>query len=274
MVAEARKRQPLVPVRKLFTSLALVGTIATVLGSVTFSALTQCFSLTLLRVHGLDPRATGLAFWPEFLTAIASGYAFGRLVATKWVIVLGALGLGFITLAALAARAVAPVDAGSVGWLCLIAGFGAGLSVSPGLFVIALSFEKALVGRAIALLNLFRLSAGFVSAPGVEHTIGARARDRLVALDPAGAHSADAGVRAFLTGRSHPAGAELDGLHRALAHGDRRRLRHRRAARPDRYRRDRGAAASDARAPARARLAALRRRPAGAGDARARVAGC
>ncbi len=217
IVAEARKRQPLVPVRKLFTSLALVGTIATVFGSVTFSALTQCFSLTLLRVHGLEPRAAGLAFWPEFLTAIASGYAFGRLVATKWVILLGATGLGFIVLAALAARAVAPVDAGSVGWLCLIGGFGAGLSVSPGLFVIALSFEKALVGRAIALLNLFRLTAGFVSAPGVEHTIGSRARDRLAAFDPSAAPAADAGVRAFLVGRSHPAGAELDALRGALA---------------------------------------------------------
>ena len=217
IVTEARKKHPLVPVRKLFTSLALVGTIATVLGSVTFSALTQCFSLTLLRVHGLDPRATGFAFWPEFLTAIAAGYAFGRLVSSKWVIVLGAAGLVFIALAAVLARAVAPVDAASVGWLCLIGGFGAGLSVSPGLFVIALSFEKALVGRAIALLNLFRLTAGFVSAPGVEHTIGARARDRLVALDPSAAHSDDAAVRAFLTGRSHPAGAELDALRRALA---------------------------------------------------------
>jgi MFS family permease len=217
LVAEARKEHPLVPVRKLFTSLALVGTIATVLGSVTFSALTQCFSLTLLRVDGLAPRATGFAFWPEFLTAVAAGFVFGRLVASKWVIVLGAVGLGFITLAALLARAVAPVDAGAVGWLCLIGGFGAGLSVSPGLFVIALSFEKKLVGRAIALLNLFRLTAGFVSAPGVEHTIGSRARDKVVALDPAVAHSADAAVRAFLTGRSHPAGAELDALRRALA---------------------------------------------------------
>lgn len=217
LVAEARKDHPLVPVRKLFTSLALVGTIATVLGSVTFSALTQCFSLTLLRVDGLDPRATGFAFWPEFLTAVAAGFVFGRLVATKWVIVLGAIGLGFITLAALLARALGPVDAASVGWLCLVGGFGAGLSVSPGLFVIALSFEKALVGRAIALLNLFRLTAGFVSAPGVEHTIGSRARDKLVALDPSVAHSADAGVRAFLTGRSHPVGAELDELRRALA---------------------------------------------------------
>ncbi len=48
-----------------------------------------------------------------------------------------------------------------------------------------LSFERALVGRAIALLNLFRLTGGFISAPGVEHTIGSRAQTHLHALDPA-----------------------------------------------------------------------------------------
>ncbi|MDB5070441.1 MAG: hypothetical protein JWM87_1552, partial [Candidatus Eremiobacteraeota bacterium] len=93
IVGEARKRHPLVPVRELGTSLALVGTIATVVGSAAFSALTQCFSLTLLRVGDLDPRGTGFAFWPEFLTAIASGYVFGRAVTTKWVVLTGAAGL-------------------------------------------------------------------------------------------------------------------------------------------------------------------------------------
>jgi MFS family permease len=220
IVGEARKAHPLVPVRELATSLALVGTIATVIGSATFSALTQSFSLTLLRVDGLDPHGTGLAFWPEFLTALASGYVFGRLVTTKWVILCGATGLAFIALAAALARAVAPVDAASVGWLCLIGGFGAGLSVSPGLFVVTLSFERALVGRAIALLNLFRLTGGFVSAPGVEHTIGTQAQAHLHALDPAlTPHVADKVVRAFLTGSPLPFPEPLPALRRALTLG-------------------------------------------------------
>src|SRR6202022_2126644 len=100
ILGEARMKRPLVPVRELATSLALVGTIATVIGSATFSALMQSFSLTLLRIDELAPRGTGFAFWPEFLPAIASGYVFGRLVTTKWVVVCGAAGLGFIALAA------------------------------------------------------------------------------------------------------------------------------------------------------------------------------
>jgi MFS family permease len=220
IVGEARKRHPLVPVRELATSLALVGTIATVVGSASFSALTQSFQLTLLRIDELDPRGTGFAFWPEFLTAIASGYVFGRIVTTKWVVISGATGLIFIAAAAAFARAHAPVDAQSVGWLCLIGGFGAGLSVSPGLFLVALSFERPLLSRAIALLNLFRLTGGFVSAPGVENTIGSRATTHLRSLDPRlDYHSADRLVRAFVTGRQMPRNEPLDMLKAALAHG-------------------------------------------------------
>jgi MFS family permease len=220
IVGEARKREPLVPVRELATSLALVGTIATVIGSATFSALTQSFSLTLLRVDGLDARGTGFAFWPEFLTAVASGYLFGRLVTTKWVVVTGAAGLACIALAATCAHAVAPVDARSVGWLCLLAGFGAGLSVSPGLFVVVLSFERSLVARAIALLNLFRLTGGFISAPGVEHTIGSRAQGHLHALDSSlSAHLGEDVVRAFVTGRPLPQPIPAASLKSALAAG-------------------------------------------------------
>jgi MFS family permease len=220
ILGEARMREPLIPVRKLATSLALVGTIATVIGSATFSALTQSFSLTLLRVDGLDPRAAGFAFWPEFLTAVASGYAFGRLVTTKWVVLTGAAGLACIALAAASARAVAPVAPASVGWLCLLAGFGAGLSVSPGLFVVVLSFEGALAARAIALLNLFRLTGGFISAPGVEHTIGSRAQGHLHALDASlSAHLDQDAVRAFITGRPVPLAAPAASLKSALAAG-------------------------------------------------------
>jgi MFS family permease len=220
LVGEARKPRPLVPVRELATSVALVGAIATVVGSATFSALAQGFSLTLERVDGLTPRATGFAFWPEFLAAVASGLVFGRLVTTKWVVLCGAAGLSCIAVAAALARALAPVDANTVSWLCVIAGFGAGLSVTPGLFLVTLSFERPLVGRAIALLNLFRLTGGFISAPGVEHTIGSRAGDYLQALDPAlPAAQVEPAVRAFATGAAVPFTVPVDVLRRVLALG-------------------------------------------------------
>ncbi|HEX3549222.1 MAG TPA: MFS transporter [Candidatus Elarobacter sp.] len=217
IAVEARLRHPLVPVRELGTSLALIGTIATVAGSAAFSALTQCFTLTLERVDGLGIHATGLAYWPEFLTAIASGYVFGRLVTTRWVVVCGAAGLLFIAAGAGLAHALAPLDAATVGWLCLVSGFGAGLSVSPGLFVVTLASERAIVSRAIALLNLFRLTGGFVSAPGVEHTIGSRATTHLLAIAPSSTGvRLDEQVRAFIVGSGPPPEA-IGVARRALA---------------------------------------------------------
>jgi hypothetical protein len=105
-----------------------------------------------------------------------------------------------------------------LGWLCVVAGFGAGLSVTPGLFLVALSFERPLVSRAIALLNLFRLTGGFISAPGVEHTIGSRAGDYLSALNPAlSAAQVEVAVRAFATGSAVPLTVPIDLLRRTLA---------------------------------------------------------
>lgn len=220
IVGEARKEHPLVPVRKLATSLALVGTVATVIGSMTFNALSQSFQLSLLRIDGLDQRATGLAFWPEFLAAIAAGYLFGRIVTTKYVVLSGAAGLVFIAIASVLARTLAPVDGLTTGVLCVIGGFGAGLSVSPGLFLVALSFERAMLGPAIALLNLFRLTGGFISAPGVEHTIGSSASSQLTTLAPAmDAPTAERVMRAFVTGQDLPAGQALGPLRQALTSG-------------------------------------------------------
>ncbi|HEY4440213.1 MAG TPA: MFS transporter, partial [Candidatus Elarobacter sp.] len=221
IAGEAVKRKPLAPVRELAASVALVGAIATVVGSAAFSALVQGLQLTLLRVDGLSPREAGFAFWPEFLAAMASGLLFGRLVTTRWVVLCGSAGLVCLALAAALARALAPVTPAEVSWLSVAAGFGAGLCVSPGLFLIALSFERALVGRAVALLNLFRLTGGFISAPGVEHTIGSRAAAHLRELDPSiPPATADAAVRAFATGApSTPAHVGVDLLRRALALG-------------------------------------------------------
>ncbi len=267
VVAEARKAHPLVPVRKLFTSLALVGTLASVLGSVTFSALTQCFVLTLLRVHDLAPRAAGLAFWPEFLTAIAAGYAFGRLVATKWVIVLGAVGLGFITLAALA-RARGRAGRRRVGRLAVRDR--------------RVRRRPERVARAVRHRALVREGAG-------------RPRDRAAQPVPADgrvrqrarrrAHHRRAGARP--PRRARPGGRALRRRRRPrlpdrpLAPGRRRarraapragrrrrrRLPDRRGARRARHRRDRGAAARHPREAARAGPAKVRRRPARARDA-------
>jgi len=216
---EAAKKQPLVPVRKLATSVAIIGTIATVMGSVSFSALNGGLTLGLLRAQGLAPHEAGLTLWPESVAALASGLVFARLVTTRWVVLTGAAGLVFIAAAAVVARALAPVSVHDAGWIGALGAFGAGLSVSPGLFVVTLSFERALVGRAIALLNLFRLTGGFIAVPGVQYAIGSQTAQHLAAAGAGSAVAVEAAARAYVTGNPLPAGAPRGALPHALSLG-------------------------------------------------------
>jgi MFS family permease len=181
---EAVAPHPLVPVRRLFSSIANVGAVGSIIGSACFAATQECVALSLARLSGLGLAATGFAFWPEFLAALAAGIVFGRLVGSRWVVLIGTMGLILSAFAALVTRAVMPVDASSAPWIVVLSGLGAGFAVTPGLFVVVLAFERAVVGRAIALLNVLRLGGGFISVPGVEHTIGDRAWTRFHALAP------------------------------------------------------------------------------------------
>jgi MFS family permease len=264
LVGEARKPQPLVPVRKLATSLALVGTVATVIGSATFSALTQCFELTLLRVDGLDARAAGFAFWPEFLPAVGSGFLFGRVVTTKWVSLNGASGLVLIALAALLARALSPVTAIEVTWISTIAAFGAGLSVSPGLFVVTLS-------RARARRTRDRVAQPVPVDRRLHQLAGDRAHDRLACARPSLRARSFCGLDDRRTSRPrvrHRSSRATRLTARDAAAGararDHRRLLRRLRRRAVRRRGDRGDPARDPPSAAGPRFAAVRPRRTGA----------
>jgi MFS family permease len=214
-VFEALTPQPLVPVRRLVTSIAVVGAIASIAGSACFAATQQSIIIGLERVAGLSERATGFSLWPEFIVAFVAGAIFGRLVSTRWLVLTGTLGLAISAVAAAVASA-APGAVAAAPWVAALAALGAGFAVTPGIFVVALSFERALVARSIALLNLLRLTGGFISGPGVEHTIGNRTSSVLASLAPA-FHGGRAAARQYIVAGEHIANVPLAAVHEALA---------------------------------------------------------
>ena len=208
----------LVPVKGLSTSLALVGIIATVAGSACFSALSQIFTLSLERLDGLDLRSTGLATWPEFFAATIAGVVFGRLVTTRWIALVGFGGLAILAAGTALALTLQPLQARDVTLLSFVAGLGSGFAVTPGLMLVALTYERVRVGRAIAMLNLLRLTGTYISGPLTEHGIGSRTRDHFVAARRA-SPALERHVREFvITGRV-AAPADLHALQSALAGG-------------------------------------------------------
>lgn len=208
----------LVPVKGLSTSLALVGIIATMIGSACFATLTQTFTLGLERLDDLDLRATGLATWPEFVAALVAGVVFGRFITTRWVAVVGISGLAVLAVT-LAFTIASPVpSAAAISGLSFLAGLGSGLAVTPGLLLVALTYPRAQVGRAIAMLNLLRLTGTYVTGPLVEHHIGSRTRDLFVA-SRAARGADDRPVREFVLHGSVAPGFDTSALQSALAGG-------------------------------------------------------
>jgi MFS family permease len=209
---------PLVPVRGLSTSLALVGIIATMVGSGCYAALTQTFTLMLERLDDLDLRATGLATWPEFIAALIAGVIFGRLVTTKFVALVGIGGLAILAVAvALTMEQRAPAPH-TVTALSFLAGLGSGCAVTPGLLLVALTYQRVQVGRAIAMLNLLRLTGTYITGPLVEHSIGSRTRN-YYASSPTARGVVDGPVREFVLHGNVVPGIDHAALQTALAAG-------------------------------------------------------
>ncbi|MGD0476042.1 MAG: MFS transporter [Candidatus Velthaea sp.] len=208
----------LVPVRGLSTSLALVGIIATMTGSACFAALTQSFILILERLAGLSVRATGLATWPEFIAALIAGLVFGRLVTTKWIAVVGISGLAILAVTLALTIVRSPPSALDVTALSFLAGLGSGAAVTPGLLLVALTYPRAQVGRAIAMLNLLRLTGTYITGPLAEHGIGSQTRNHFAA-SRAARGAVDGPVREFVVYGHVAPGVDLHALQAALAAG-------------------------------------------------------
>jgi len=172
LIGEYRKDESLVPIKPLLSSLAVIGAITTIVGSICYTGTQEAALVTLERADGLTVREAGTIVWPAAVAALAAGFIYGRLVTTKWVPVIGIFGLGVFAAGAAAAHLRAPLTPVDASILSFVFALAAGLSVTPGLFLVALAFERSIVARAIALLELLRLNAGFVSQPSVEHAIG------------------------------------------------------------------------------------------------------
>ncbi len=166
VVVEYRKDEPLMPVKALSTQLPVTGTAVAMLAGAVFVAALGLVHLSLTEVARLGPARAGLLLWPLPVGLVVATAAFGLLFRTRWVpvlVVVGLLALVAGTLLLLHLPAARPGP--RVGWAAAALGFGAGATVSPGLFLAALGLPSASIGRAFALVELLRSEAAFAVAP-------------------------------------------------------------------------------------------------------------
>lgn len=168
VVTEYKAEDPMVPVRALSTQLPVTGTIVAMTGGAVFVAVLSLAQMLLSDVAGLPAMRAATLFWPMPVGLLAAAVLFGVLFRTRWLPLLVNLGLVSLGFAALAlcffdAAHPAPLVLGVAAAL----GFGAGASVSPGLFLAAMGVPSSRLGRAFALVLLLRAEAAYAVAPVV-----------------------------------------------------------------------------------------------------------
>jgi MFS family permease len=168
VVVEYRKREPLMPVKALSTQLPVTGTlVAMVAGAVVVTTL-QLVQTFLSDVAKEGPAAAGAMFWPLPVGVLVAAALFGLLLRTRWLPLLVVGGLAALTGAAVLLLALSRTDPGPVvGYASALLGFGAGATVSPGLFLAAFGVPSQTLGRAFALVELLRSESGYAVAPVV-----------------------------------------------------------------------------------------------------------
>ena len=166
LITEYRKRDALSPVKMMWTTFPVVGTLAAMVGggaSVTFLALA---SQLLLKVGDNTRVAAGLLFWPQMAAVLVGAVLLGLLLASRYLPVLILAGMvaliGGGVLVALydPHGSPAPLLAANA-----LLGLGAGATVSPGLYLAGFALPSKMVGRIFALVELVRSMADFILAP-------------------------------------------------------------------------------------------------------------
>lgn len=166
LLTEFHKQEPLAPVKRMWSTWPVVGTIAATIGGAAFVTLLQLSSVQLLKVTHAPPLAAGLSFWPTLLGAIVAAALLGVAVQTKLLpLLVGGAMLLLIAGGSVLLQSNGIPHATTMLVAAGLLGLGAGGSVAPGLFMAGLSLPSAILGRIVALIELVRSVGDFVLAP-------------------------------------------------------------------------------------------------------------
>lgn len=191
LLVEYHKSEPLAPVKMMWTTFPVIGTLIAMIGGGTFVTFVELTTQFLLKVAHATPLATGLSFWPQVVGVLITAAVLGLVFPTRYLslLVYGGM-LALIAAGALLVRfdtAKAPAHLlAAVGLL----GLGAGATVSPGLFLAGLALPTQMLGRIFALVELVRSVADFILAPVMMRVATTASASTGAEVDAAGLHRA------------------------------------------------------------------------------------
>ena len=162
-VVQYRRRDPLMPVRALSTSLPVVGTLSAMVAGAAFVTLLELAATGLLQGKHDSALVVGVLFSPAIGGVAVAAVVFAKLFRTRYLPVLVLAGMLLIICAGL----IEALTTSSAAILLSSAmlGAGAGATVSPGLFLAGMGVPANRVGRAFALVELLRSEAAYLVGP-------------------------------------------------------------------------------------------------------------
>lgn len=197
LLVEYHQEEPLSPVKLMWTTVALIGTLVAMIAGAVFVSFLELAERLHLEVLHQPPLATGALFAPMIGAVCISAALVGLLLNTRFLPVLILAGVacliaGGAVILNLGSEASSVLTMAAAGLL----GLGAGATVSAGLVLAAFSIASKMVGRVFALVELVRSLADYIIAPIIMKI--ARVRSHQPPLDWPGVHQA-AAVTLWLT---------------------------------------------------------------------------
>ncbi|MCU4183086.1 MFS transporter [Acidiferrimicrobium sp. IK] len=170
IVVEYRRSDALTPVRLLAHTFPVTGILAAMVTGAAAVALLELAENYLVQGRHTGVLTAGLLFWPQVVGVAIAAAAFsavlrrrvlrGLIIVGTLVLCAGAVGVGLV-----GTRTGHP----AILLVSAAIGFGAGATVSPGLFLAALSLPSRQLGPTFALVELLRSEAAFLVAPVLLH---------------------------------------------------------------------------------------------------------
>ncbi|MGN6551946.1 MAG: MFS transporter [Pararhizobium sp.] len=166
LLVEYHKRQALAPVEKMWTTLPVIGTLVAMIAGGAFVTLVLLAVQDLIEVKHVAALPAGLAFWPQIAGVAVAALLLGLLFASRFLPILVLAGMVLLIVGGLMLTGFTGdhADARFLAAVGLL-GFGAGATVSPGLFLAGMSLPSKILGRIFALIELVRSVADFIMAP-------------------------------------------------------------------------------------------------------------
>lgn len=166
IVMQYNQEQPLSPIKKMWTTLPIIGTLTAMFAGGSFISFVELAEQFHMRAEGQNPWHTGLLLWPLIPGVLLSAVVFGAMIRTRLLPMLILIGMACLVGGGALTAAVTPARAGALTLAAAgLLGFAAGATVSPALMLAGFSLPSKQLGGIFALIEMVRSVCDYVLAP-------------------------------------------------------------------------------------------------------------